>query len=148
MPAATNVVSAQEVEDDRGQQIRFTGGKYGGRNGWLRLSKELRGDHQVHVLVALGDKVKKTYVDVSNVTELPGPPATWTDAMLQQHSDVESALENLCRKLSKFRLDNAAVKQELIGKIASRLEKAIDRQNTLGNRANFKRVNYNNGMDE
>jgi hypothetical protein len=112
------------------------------------LEGTVRGDHQVYVLVALGDKVKKTYVDVSNVAELPGLPATWTDAMLQQHSVFELALENLCRKLAKFGLDNAAVKQELIGKIASRLEKAIDRQNMLGNRANFKRVNYNNGMDE
>jgi hypothetical protein len=105
MPRISNIVSSAEVEGDKGQRVRFIGGTHGKKKGWLRLSKGRRGENQIYVLVDLGnDRLKKTFVALINVAEILPPPTTWTEALLDQHRNVDAALEDLCRRLAKFDL--------------------------------------------
>jgi hypothetical protein len=148
MPPTSNIVSSAEVEGDKGQRVRFIGGTHVKKKGWLRLSKERRGENQIYVLVDLGnDRVKKTYVSLINVAEILPPPTTWTEALLDQHTDVDAALEDLCRKLAKFDLYPER-REQLNAKIAERLAGAISRQLNLGSGATWKRVVYLQGMND
>lgn len=140
MPRTSNVVTSAEVEADKGQRVRFIGGTHIKKKGWLRLSKGFRGKNQVYVLVDLGnDRLKKTYVDLANVAEILPPPTTWTEALFEQHTDVDAALEDLCRKLAKFDLYPER-REELNAKISQRLAEAVARQVNLGSAATWKRV--------
>jgi hypothetical protein len=70
MPRPSNIVSSVEVEGDKGQRVRFIRGTHVKKKGWLQLSKGLRGENQIYVLVDLGkDRVKKTYIALSNVNK-------------------------------------------------------------------------------
>jgi len=56
-----NVFSSSSLDDDKDAPIRFSGGKYVGKTGWLRKSKRHCGVGKICVLVDLGNEmVKKT----------------------------------------------------------------------------------------
>jgi hypothetical protein len=57
---ANNVFSSKWLNDDKADEINFTGGKYVGKKGWLHLSKQCCGESKVYVLVHLrNDAVRR-----------------------------------------------------------------------------------------
>ena len=142
-----NVVSADAIEHDKSSPIRFVGGAYGGKNGWLRKSKSAYGVDKIWVLVDMGNStIKKTYVNIEYIGNRLQKPKSWVDAMLQQHVNIEIEMNTLCRKLACFSLDKSA-KVLILTEIAKRLDLAIGRQHAKGHRANWKRVEYGGSDD-
>jgi hypothetical protein len=128
----------------KGQRVRVIGGTHVKKKGWLRLSKGQRGENQIYVLVDLGnDRLKKTFVALINVAEILQPPTTWTEALLDQHTYVDAALEDLCRRLAKLDLYPER-REQLSAKIAQRLAGAIARRLNLGSGTTWKRVIFPN----
>jgi hypothetical protein len=140
MMTADNIFSSESLNDDKADEIRFTGGKYVGKNGWLRRSKHLCGERKVYVLVDLGtnDAVKKTYVNIEYVDGRAGEPTSYMEALMQQHLNIETTMNDLCKKLARF--DIRTRKAELLQEFATRLDTAVDRQEAMGRHANWKRV--------
>jgi hypothetical protein len=86
----------------KGQRIRFVGGKYGGKKGWINLEKPA-GEETTPVIVNLKKKGEKaTYVynysfEIESTTE----PSSYAGAVLQQCPDLDCALTKLCRDFAK-----------------------------------------------
>jgi hypothetical protein len=138
-----NIFSSESLNDDKADEIRFTGGKYVGKKGWLRRSKHLCGERKVYVLVDLGtnDAVKKTFVNIEYVEQRAGEPTSYIEALMQQHSDVEISMNDLCKKLARFDICGTR-KAAILQKFATRLDTAINRQEAMGRHANWKRVDF------
>jgi hypothetical protein len=146
MPPPDNICSADDVtvNADKADAIRFIGGFYSGKTGWLRHSRRKRGNCHHYVLVDLGDNtLKKTYVEITSIAPPHAAPTSFVGALLQQHSAVEKTMNDLCKKLARFEIQNPERKAELIQQFATKLDQAIDRQNAMGvNRATWKQVNF------
>jgi hypothetical protein len=138
-----NISSSDLVNADKADPVRFIGGSYSGKTGWLHLSKRKRGDSHYYVLVDLGDNtVKKTHVEITSIARPHTAPSSFFGALLQQHSAVEKTMNDLCKKLARFEIQNPERKAELMQQFATNLDEAIDRQNRLGvNRATWKKMN-------
>jgi hypothetical protein len=74
-----------------------------------------------------GGAVKKTYVNDEYVESKPGPPMTYLQALTQQHPNVGVSMNDLCRKLARFKFAGRR-KAEILQEISVRLDKAIQRQ--------------------
>ena len=142
-----NVFSSESLDSDKADPIRFVGGVYVGKTGWLHNSKRFRGQNKYYVLVDLGHNcVKKSYVDISSIAPPHTDPTSFAEALLQQHPQVEKAVNDLCKMLAHFEIDSESRKSEVHQTFVSKLEDAINNQRRMGTKANWKKVEYS-GMD-
>lgn len=85
----------------KGEKVKFKGGIYSGRLGWINDAKKAT-KFFVHVVVALDDgEEKATRVKKTSVTKLSEvrAPATYEDALLDQYPDVNKDFDRLAMKL-------------------------------------------------
>jgi hypothetical protein len=71
----------------KGRQIRFIGGKYGGKKGWINDGKK-------------GEKAMYVF-DNSVDNEPTGTPSSYGDAILLQCPDLDCSLTKLCWDFAK-----------------------------------------------
>jgi uncharacterized Fe-S cluster protein YjdI len=86
----------------KGREIRFIGGKYAGKKGWINTDKE-PGENTVPVIVELGKKgEKETYVFELSVGIAPSEaPSSYAEAVIQQCPDLAVSLTKLARDFAK-----------------------------------------------
>jgi len=90
--------------EDKGEEIRFAGGKYHGLKGWRWKGREDT-KKQAYVIVELEDgkeggvRVKKTSVGAPFEA-----PKNYVEAALQQNVEVDVAMTKLCKLLAKCNL--------------------------------------------
>jgi hypothetical protein len=79
----------------KGKKVRFIGGKYGGKKGWVDDDRNL-GTGTIPVIVDLGKKgEKETYVYKYSVAlEATVNPTCYAEAVIQQCPDLEWASPN------------------------------------------------------
>jgi hypothetical protein len=135
---------------NRGEVISFVRGKYIGYTGW----KNLDGDKTaVSIAVIVHGYKDKKNGSTSNKTatvrkesvksKVQPAPKSRAEAIMQQHPEIEQAMEKLARQLAKCELRPRST--SIQKKIATKLQDATTRQIAMGNRATWKRVQYNSG---
>jgi len=138
------VVSAASIQGDVGKAIRFTGGVYSGKRGWLRNSKTSRGENFTYVLVDVGNgKVKKTIVSNEFVGEwLDQDPTSYAEAILKQHTDIDAMMNSLSAKLAQCHIQQDKDQEDLCLIFAEKLALAVHTQVLRGSKARFRYVRF------
>jgi hypothetical protein len=124
----------------KGEAIRFKRGKYLGKSGWVNDDKD-RTAKMIYVIVDIGGGVEhETRVHQDSIGRPRQQPVLYADALLQQHPDIESAMEKLCRELAKCGIENNT--KEVAKIISNKLCAAVVRQGQMGHKAVYRRVTY------
>jgi hypothetical protein len=144
MTAPDNIVSSSAVEADKADPIRFIGGTYAGKTGWLRQSRRKRGTTYLYVFVDLGDStVKKTYVQVENIgAAAMEEPDSYAIALLQQHTDIEATMNMLVRQLATCSIQDGSTQVALTLIFTEKLHQAIVKQDKKGSKARYRCVDF------
>jgi hypothetical protein len=124
----------------KGEEVRFIKGKYVGKNGWLNSGKKPTPCYYyVIVLLEAGKEVSTRVLKTSvSIIANEETPTNFEGALLQQHPDLETAMDKLCDELAKCGLSAASVEMPNI--FMKKLSKAINAQNGLGNKAKWRHV--------
>lgn len=129
--------------EEKGEAILITGGKYAGKHGWRWLGKG-NPTKQVYVIVVLevnnevGTRILKGNV---GLPERAGSPTDYVDAVLQQHSDIDQALNKACKMLAKCAV-NGAHQDALLKMFLKKLNAAAGQQQSEGQKATWFSVDY------
>jgi hypothetical protein len=133
---------------NRGEEIRFVRGKYIGYTGWKNLDGDETAVSIAVIVHGYKDKRngstsnKTTTVRKESVSSKVQPaPKSRAEAIMQQHPEIEQAMEKLARQLAKCELRPRSTAIQNI--FATKLQDATARQIAMGNRATWKRVQYN-----
>jgi hypothetical protein len=143
MTSPDNICSSSAIQADKADAIRFIGGRYVGKTGWLRRSRHKRGSTCYYVLVDLGDDtVVKTYVQIDNISSAEvEEPASYATALLQQHVDIELTMKTLARQLASCSIDEP-IAADLCTIFALQLNLAINKQANKGSKARYRNVDF------
>ena len=88
----------------KGNKINIVGGKYDSKTGWMNEGKEETACFY-YVCIKLRKAEKWTRVRKEHVAPInDSDPVSFPEAVLQQHSDVNSAIENAARLMAKCRI--------------------------------------------
>ena len=125
----------------QGEAIRFVGGKYGGKKGWMDTAKE-RSECTIPVIVDRGRKgLKETYVFETSVELEPAsPPGSYAEAAFQECTDLDCSLTKLCHDLVKVSIERDA--EGLLVVIQRKLRAAVIQQQAKGSKALYRKINY------
>jgi hypothetical protein len=111
--------------EDKGDAIRFRGGKYAGLTGWMDVSYKTQPPIKFHVIVDKGKgKGFYTCVDQKSVGIPFQEPKSQLDSAVQQVAAIEKHLGALCSTLVKCQINK--VTPELIALLAAKLNEAVD----------------------
>jgi hypothetical protein len=132
---------------NRGEEVRFVRGKYIGYTGWINRDGD---ETAVSIAVIVnGYKDKKTGVTTNKATTVrtesvrvkaqPAPNSR-AEAIMQQHPEIEQTMEKLARQLAKC--DLSPLSTSILQIFATKLQEESARQIAMGNRATWKRVQY------
>jgi hypothetical protein len=135
------------ANERRGEEIRFVGGVYIGYKGWMDKSKD-KTALSYHVVVKSFKKKDGSTIDLATTVRktsvrrpaLETPPASYAEAIMQQHPKVEQLLDKLCKQLAKCELSISDT--SILTVIAAKLQAAMAAQIALGSDAEWKRVRY------
>ena len=129
----------------KGRAIRFILGHYAGKSGWIDEDK-IPTESMFYVIVNLGTSLRATRVLKGSVGEEHKPPTTYAEAMFQQNPDIEVTLRKLCGQLAKCSiLENDP--EGLYRIVNKRLIEARERQDTLGSKGTYRRVQFQHKQD-
>jgi hypothetical protein len=139
-----NIFSSSAVEGDKAEAIRFLGGRYAGKTGWLRHSRRKRGQLYYYVFVDLGDStVLKTYVQIDNCESAEMPmPTSYAEALLQQHVDIEVAMNKLANQLATCSIQEGTTQVQLCKIFAEKLYTAMIKQEKKGSKGRYRCVEF------
>lgn len=126
--------------DQKGELIRFIGGTYCGKDGWVWAGRNFC-KKQVWVIIRTNCEEVGTRVDKKFV-EIFVHPKNWVEAALQQHPEVELHLNELCEHLAKCNIDAIENAENLQLVVSQKLTHAIEKQRRKGNGATWLRVHY------
>jgi hypothetical protein len=128
--------------EDKGKAIHITGGKYVGLNGWRWLGKG-NPPKQTYVIVVLENNDEKGIrVNKGNVgpPREGGAPTNYVDAVLQQYTEIDQALNKACKLLAKCNLNGT--EKELQTKFLEKMQAAFELQLAEGQKAAWFGINY------
>jgi hypothetical protein len=125
----------------KGVAVRFVGGKYGGKKGWIDTARE-HGENTIPVIVDQGKKgLKETYVFEASIEFEPTTaPRSYAEAVFQQCTDLDCSLTKLCRDLAKVNIENDA--EGLLVVIQRKLTAAVAQHQAKGSKALYRKINY------
>jgi hypothetical protein len=143
---ATRTPSSSSSALKKGARIKFVGGKYTGRGGWLDNGRDPTDSFTPVVVKLKNDKEKVTKVLHENYvlrTEL-ADPTSYEEAAFQQHADIDRLLTLLCKNMAECEmLDSAGNSGTQLSRIfLERLLKAQTRQTAKGDAARWRRVRW------
>jgi hypothetical protein len=126
----------------KGKEIRFIGGKYGGKKGWVDLDRT-PGIDTTPVIVNLGKKGEKvTYVyDYSFEVEATTAPTCFAEAIIQQCPDIDCSLTKVCRDFAKcnIKVDPTG----FINIVQKKITEAVNLQDDKGSKALYRIIKFN-----
>jgi hypothetical protein len=144
MSSPDNICSSSGIQADKADAIRFIGGRYAGKTGWLQRLRRKRGSTCYYVLVDLGDNtvVKTSYVQIDNIgTAEVEEPASYATAFLQQHVDIELTMKTLARQLASCSIDKP-IAADHCTIFALQLNLAILKQANKGSKGRYRNVDF------
>jgi hypothetical protein len=132
------------------KEIRFARGNFIGYTGCKNLDGDKTAVSIAVIVHGYKDKRngstsnKTTSVRKESVSSKVQPaPKSGAEAIMQQHQEIEQVMEKLARQLAKCELrpPSTAIQKHF----ATKLQDATVRQIAMGNRAIWKKVQYNSG---
>jgi hypothetical protein len=131
----------------KGAKVRFIGGKYGGKKGWVDVDRA-QGTDTIPVIVDLGKKgEKETYVyDYSVAIEPTENPTCYAEAVIQQCPDLECSLTKVCRDFAK-----CSIREDPGGFLAiinKKMDDATKWQDAKGSKALYRHIKYDTNQKQ
>jgi hypothetical protein len=125
----------------KGKEIRFIGGKYGTKKGWINTDKE-PGENTIPVIVNLGKKGEwETYVFEENVADEPTTrPSSYAEAVIQQCPDLDQALTKLARDFAKCSIHVDPNGFFLL--VQKKVDEATKQHEAKGSKALYRNIKY------
>jgi hypothetical protein len=125
----------------KGHAIRFVKGTYLGKEGWINAEKKGTAK-KYYVIIDLGNgETKEALVNKDSVKELDTKPAaSYSEATLREHPDIEAMLDKVCRELAKCSIENDGT--GIMEIIQRTLTQAVRKQELLGHKAVYRRVKF------
>ena len=127
----------------KGAAIRFIGGKYVGRRGWIDSGREF-GETKVPVIVVKGSEEKQTAVDFTNyeLETAYNEPTNYEEAIFDQVGDIELAMNKLVKLLAECpAVENTGEGGKRLARIfLKRVGQAMKRQKNKGDKARWRFV--------
>lgn len=129
---------------NKGDRIRFVAGTYAGYTGWYDNARKTSGHGRktmyVYVIVFLDDGTEKaTKVRKTSVRPSFKAPATYEEAIIQQHSDIEAQMIRLASMFATCKIKDD---DEVIRLFREELNKAKTEQFMKGKRARWRHTNF------
>jgi hypothetical protein len=129
----------------KGREIKITRGEYKGMKGWLDAdAKQLK--KQVYIIISiregedLGKRVWKSSIRSRS------RPASWEEAIIDQHPDIDGKLDELANLLAKCEIgDNS---QPMARIFMARMNEANQRQAAMGHRAVWRNTVFTTEGDQ
>ena len=133
-----------DLESRKGEPLRFKKGKYVGQLGWKDNKGPILGV-QVYCIVQKRDGgLKRVRVNQTSVASRRAEPTTFLEAAIQQHPDLDIAMDKLAGLLAKCSINHSP---ELAEMFKERVEDAFIRQHQNGDKATWKWVNFKEGRN-
>jgi hypothetical protein len=132
----------------KGAAIRFVGGAYSGQTGWFDTAKEHTKCWYWVIIQNDKGKDKHTHVTRESVRVIANEsvPHFLEEAVLQQHPDVEAAIDKLVALFAQCGIQGES---EVITQIISaKLVEASIRQDMKGSKATWRTTKWPIGQDE
>ena len=144
---AEKTMSTKE-DMSRGDQIRFVKGAYAGKLGWIDKSREKKYNKSQFwpVIVSLDDgEEKHTRVIKSSVrTRVDKEPATYKEAIMQQHPDIEKKMIELAAMFAQCDVQDL---KEAARIFREELKQAQEYQMALGrDKSRWRAVEYDSTL--
>ena len=136
--------------DRKGAKIRIVGGTYRGKRGFLDKKKG-RTEFFTYVIIVIKPNEEEIATRLHHESIRVGeeaPPASYEEAVLQQHCDIEELLRDLTRRLSQCEgISSEGEAGHRIGNLfLNYLTVAVQRQSNLRvDKARWRRVRYGHG---
>ena len=125
----------------KGAARKITGGKYCGLNCWIDDSRR-HPETQVYVCVQLISGEEKeiwTRISKKYCQAPPKAPVTFPEAVMQQHNDVEKAMNKLCLLLVKCQTCETTNRiKETNDLFKSKLEEAFHNHIAIGHKREYR----------
>ena len=122
---------------NKGASVRFVGGKYKGKTGFINADKKATG-FRCYVLIpgriVNGKPKPDTYVEPKNVEERRGPALNYEEAALEQHPPVEEMMRKLTQQLVMLHIGFNGNTKAITTIFESMLSKSWSDQLALGTR--------------
>jgi hypothetical protein len=141
-----SVAMTTMIDQRRGAKIRFVGGKYIGKVGWLDTSREATAKSYPVIISAIKKKDGNigdvtTMVRKTSVGLLDEPEAeSYVGAVLQQHPKITRLMDKLCAQLAMCDIDPQTA---LLYKIfKEKYLEAVERQTAKGSDAIWYQIDY------
>ena len=133
----------QQGPPRKGAEIRFVGGRYEGRIGWINDAKSPT-KMRTYVIVYLGSGQEyPTLVAHKNFSiKRQEQPATYAAAVFQQQPKIEKKLKELCAQLAKCGIGEEEDLGGVTSIIKRELKEAVEVQRALGSDAEYKVIRY------
>lgn len=129
----------------KGAPIKFTGGNFKGRYGWIDTSRPRKPKMQPVIVNMVEEGYENitrcmivNYILMSDVNDVP---TTYVEAMLQQHPDIDDMLFKLCREMAMCSVDEHTADQ-VYDVLNERIKQAKGEQDRLGHDARWRHVNF------
>ena len=100
----------------KGDEIRFIRGTYKGCTGWMDTANKLKSKSKM-VWVVVDDEDEEVHSRVwrTSIRESFQAPATWAEAVVQQHPDIESAVIEVARLFASCSIEDEMSVLKLVG---------------------------------
>jgi hypothetical protein len=124
---------------ERGSAIRFVAGKYEGRTGWFNMANA-HTTSMYYVIVTMGEngEEKNTRVRKASVIAVADErvPVSYEEAVLQQHSDIDVAMNKLVASLAECGIQGGST--EITRILSAKLIAACVAQQMRGSKATWR----------
>lgn len=130
------------LELRKGTECLLVGGTYRGCIGWLDKDKVATAC-QCYVIIMKAGTLKLARVNKESVGKRHVAPTNFAEAAFQQHKDLNECMGKLVKKLAQCRIDGSP---EVTAFFRKKLDAAYGHQMTLGSKAVWKDVEYDDGI--
>ena len=130
----------------KGEEVRFVKGKYDGLKGWVSAD---RGYTPKEVYIIVEKTASRDFEMLARVPQSSikmaalynKEPKSYGEAMIQQHRDIDMMMNKLVEEMVKCHIVSESCR-DVQSILKGKLHEAEIRQNKMGNKALWRKVNF------
>jgi transcription antitermination factor NusG len=140
--SSSGTTSSGTTSIEKGDEIRLVKGKYEGQQAWMNKAKKPTKCYYFVIVVDDDGTERATRVlkGSARIIAQEPTPTSYEEAVIQQHPDIERAIDKLCELLVECGINKHSDKLARI--LETKIEEAKATQDSLSYRAKWRHVEY------